>query len=374
MRTIALGLAILTAFALVVTTLLIRVELTFGTGWVFVDNLSPTDPEEFYMETVSLHGALGLFLLFATCAYISSTSHCNGALSGRFWAPLATVLAVIVGGIAVAKGIGHFIDADWHMLLFCSLNGTPHRYSLMVRLLSFDLYQDIGIAVLVLSCSSIICTNPSYRIGAVLLATITILICVGNQTLFLTGFAPQYTTLYLVPEIILLALISLTLFDPEVEDQAYLAVGVAFTVIATLFFDVLTISSVGFEIGSYMNTAENHFSQNGLAIFGFFAAFMAQYGRRTTLTFHWVHAFAIFVCMAAMYLPFAFMGATGIDSGDLTRAKAETGMQWITSASGIAMYLCLNIGILWPAYLNFRRLRKVRRYRTPSPSGQASSK
>ena len=374
MRSVALGLAILTAVALVATTILIRAELTLGTDWVIIDRLSPTDPKEFYGETVSLHGALGLFLLFATCAYVSSSSHCNGALSGKFWTPLAMVLAAIVGTIAIAKGIGHAIDADWHTLLFCSLNGVPHRYSLLVRLLSFDLYQDIGVAVLVLSCSSIICTNPAYRIGAVLLSTITILICIGNQTLFLTGIATQYTTLYLVPELVLLALISLTLFDPEVEDQAYLAVGVAFTVIATLFFDVLTISNTGFEIGTYLRTAENHFSQNGLAIFGFFAAFMAQYGRRSTLTFRWAHAFSIFLCLAAMYLPFAFLGGEGIDNTDIERAKGETGLQWISTAASIAMYICLNIGLFWPIYLNFTRARKLRRNKSLSPFERASLK
>ncbi len=371
---VSLFLAIAMAVMMILSSLVMRIELTFGESFPIIQLLFNGDYLRTYIEVVSIHGTLGVALLYATSAYIAYLSDCRGAMSGRMWGNIALVLIAIILTTAIVKAYGYVTDKPWHDDLLINMENQVRRYTLLQRALSFDVLQDAGIAILVLACSSIICTSPAYRIGAILLATITFIIFFSGFALIIAGVAPVTTSLYLVPEIVMLALLSLILLDPERRDEPHLMVGVGLTVVATLLFDVLSISSAGFRTGSYLAVAEGHFSQNGLAIFGFFAAYMANNGDRIKDALRWGHAVCIAFFMSAMYLPLAFLGASGVDRYDVETAMGYPMLQWLSSLASFGMFLTLASGVAYPIIETKLRIRAIARARALKPAERAASK
>ena len=351
------------AVFMIIASIAIRTELTLSNHLSIISWIAPSHSEITYTKLVHIHGYLGLALLFICSSFIGFASNYRGFLSGYIWGFAGLALTIVTLILIFVKFYGELHGLEWCENILNLINGHIQNTSYLERLMCFDLFQNLGIALLLLSCNSIICTSEAYRTGAILLSSVTLVIFFIDGALIVLKIAPFTTSLYLVPEIVMFALLAMILFDPERNDEPHLIIGVGFTVVITLLFDLLAILRAGVPDGTYFSLAETHISQNGLAIFGFFAGYMRLYGGILNVKFKWVHANAITFFMGIMYLPLAFLGALGVNHLDIISAKEFNFLQWTSSFGSAGLIITFIVGIATPLFKVRQRRANISKQR-----------
>ena len=75
-----------------------------------------------------------------------------------------------------------------------------------------------------------------------------------------------------------------------------------------------------------------------------------------------------------MYLPLAFLGASGVDRYDVETAMGFPMLQWLSSLASFGMFLTLASGVAYPIIKTKLRIRAIARARALKPAERAASK
>ena len=229
-------------------------------------------------------------------------------------------------------------------------------FSAGAMFLSEDYFRMTALTLTILASASNVCTSKPYKLGSALLAVITLM------TFGLFNFFRLHTgadiglSLFIVPEVILLAILAIVMIDPMRPDEPHLTVGIGVVLITGMAFDLVSTLADDMYLGrSYYFIANNHLAQHGLMLFAFFAAWFRWKLPQGPQWCLWVHSGALGSALLLTYLPMMTIGQRG-GMRHMPDSTDEFPVLHLTSSIGSAvLVVVILLGLVAPRLFSSRR-------------------
>ncbi|OUD10749.1 hypothetical protein BVC71_04500 [Marivivens niveibacter] len=337
-------------------SLLIRSELSNPALSPVLSALGGDDPQALYESFVHLHGGLGTALFFFVASFLAFVARSKDARAAHVW-----------GGIAVGLGALQILIAIWAFGHGVAPNFVP-EISLIVHhhhtdapqtwyqiILGEEFMQVTALTLTLLACASTLCISSAYRIGSALMMALTLCTFALYAFFFLKTHSDIGLSLYIMPEVVLLAILAIVLVDPNRVDQPYLTIGVSVVLVASLAFDLLsTMTDEQLQTDSYFYIANKHLAQHGLMVFAFFSAWSEWQNQTFDRGLEWLHAAAIALAFSLTYVPLMIIGRKGGMRFDLDTAATYSDLNYLSTLGAYSLIVLIAAGIFLPKYRKLR--------------------
>jgi hypothetical protein len=335
----------------------IRLELAFPGIMAFTDWIGQPDVFAAYENIAHVHGLFATTLFILSAAFLSFTAGARRAPLGNLW-----------GYTALIIGLFQLVLALWEtgaMLWPDRLPIYPLRlenyagikdFSAGALFLSEDYFRMSALTLTILASAACICTSKPYQIGSGMLSIIT-LITFGLFNFFrLHTGADIGLSLFIVPEVVLLAILAIVMVDPMRPDEPHLTIGIGVVLITGMAFDLVSTLADDMFLGkSYYFIANNHLAQHGLMLFIFFAGWFRWKLPTGPQWLLWGHSGALGLALLLTYLPMMTIGQRG-GMRHMPNSTDEFPFLHLTSSVGAAILITIIlIGLYAPRLFSSRR-------------------
>lgn len=289
----------------------------------------------------------GALLIMAIAAFVASVAADNGSPSGRYWA-IGSWIAAVIFVIVIAWQASALLNPDAF--------GPRLNHLLKIMARAEEYCRALGLALLLLASTSMICISPPYRIGAnILVATIFGAMALYTYFFFRTPL-DLAMIVFAVPEIILLTLLAIVTVDPHRRDEPHLIIGVALMLMAGLGADAVGMAAMrSAQVPSGYTVVTHHFAQQAFALLAFFAGWSLQSTNYKHDGKLWLHAIALSIVIMLWAYPIFSGGSEAIVAMDgAPDFSAPSNLHYNLGLCGMIVL------ILWGLAIPFTSSRAVR--------------
>ena len=335
----------------------IRIELAFPGIMAFTRWIGEPDVKAAYENISHVHGLFATTLFLLSASFLAFIAGLRGAPLGKLWGITALIIALIQLLLALWETGAMLWPASFPIYpLRLEHYAEIKDFSAGAMFLSEDYFRMTALTLTILASASNVCTSKPYKLGSALLAVITLM------TFGLFNFFRLHTgadiglSLFIVPEVILLAILAIVMIDPMRPDEPHLTVGIGLVLITGMAFDLVSTLADDMYLGrSYYFIANNHLAQHGLMLFAFFAAWFRWKLPQGPQWCLWVHSGALGSALLLTYLPMMTIGQRG-GMRHMPDSTNEFPVLHLTSSIGSAvLVVVILLGLFAPRLFSSRR-------------------
>ena len=318
--------------------------------------LSRGNPQALYESLVHLHGGFGTALFFFVASFLAFVAREKDARVAHIWGGIAFGLGVLQILIAIWS-FGHAISPTFipeiSLIVHHHHADAPQTWYQII--LSEEYMQVTALTLILLACASTLCISAAYQIGSALMMALTLCTFALYSFFYLKTHSEIGLSLFIMPEVVLLAILAIVLVDPHRVDQPYLTIGVSIVLLAGLTFDLLsTMTDEQLLSDSYFYIANKHLAQHGLLVFAFFSAWSEWQNKTFDRGLEWIHASAIALAFLLTYVPLILIGRRGGMRFDLDTSATYPDLNYLSTLGAYSLIVLIVAGLFLPRY---RRLR-----------------
>ncbi len=326
----------------------IRAELAAPGYMAISEWLGRPDVVTAYKEISHVHGLFGTSLFFFTAAMLSFVSAERGSALGKIWG----IAAILIGTLQFTMCLWEtyiILFPDSGSSMPPGWEGHSEVRSLQAMIMSESYFRMTAMTLLLLSSASVICTTAPYRLGSLMLSMLTLGTFALYSVFYLQTTLEIGMSLFIVPEVVLLAILAVVLIDPSRPDEPYLTIGVGLTLISSLAFDLVsTLSDDSMLHSSYYFIANNHMAQHGLLVFAFFAAWWHWASHNDKQWLQWLHAALMGAMLTLTYLPMMTIGQQGGERLTPDSPASFPDLHFLSSLGAYGLIALILLGLLLP--------------------------
>ena len=337
-------------------SLFIRGELADPETSAALAFLGGDNAQGLYETFVHFHGGIGTSLFFFVASFLAFVARARDARVAHIWGSIAFGLGVLQMLIALwsfGHDIAPTVVPEIGLIVHHHHTEAPQTWYQII--LGEEYMQVTALTLILLACASTLCISSAYQIGSALMMALTICTFALYSFFYLKTHSEIGLSLFIMPEVVLLAILAIVLVDPHRVDQPYLTIGVSIVLLAGLTFDLLsTMTDEQLRSDSYFYIANKHLAQHGLLVFAFFSAWSEWQNKTFDRGLEWLHASAIALAFLLTYVPLILIGRQGGMRFDLDTSATYPDLNYLSTLGAYSLIVLIAAGLFLPRYRKLR--------------------